>query len=162
MSHGPQHVHWVGAAIQPSHPLWPSSSSALSLSQHQGLSQCVDSSQQVAKASVLPMNIQDWFPLGLTSLISLQSKQLSRVFSSSTIWKQQFFRAQPLLYDLAVTIIHDYRKKCIFDYTNLCHQSDVSAFWHAVYVCPSISCKEQTSQFHDCSHCSQWIWRPRK
>ena len=40
-----------------------------------------------ASASVLPMNIQGWFPLGLTSLISLLSKELSRVFSSTTIWK---------------------------------------------------------------------------
>jgi len=48
-----------------------------------------------ASASVLPMNIQDWFPLGLTGLISLQSKRLSRVFSSSTIQKHQFFDAQP-------------------------------------------------------------------
>ena len=44
-----------------------------------------------ASASILPMNIQDWFPLGLTSLISLQSKGLSRVFSSTTVQKQQFF-----------------------------------------------------------------------
>ena len=48
-----------------------------------------------ASASVLPMNIQDWFPLGLTGLISLQSKKLSRVFSSTTIWKHQFFSPQP-------------------------------------------------------------------
>ena len=40
-----------------------------------------------ASASVLPMNIQDWFPLGLTGLISLQSKGLSRAFSNSTVWK---------------------------------------------------------------------------
>ena len=45
-------------------------------------------------ASVLPMNIQDWFPLGLTGLISLQSKGLSRVFSNSTVQKHQFFSAQ--------------------------------------------------------------------
>ena len=44
-----------------------------------------------ASASVLPMNIQGWFPLGLTSLISLQSKRLSRVFSSTTFQKHQFF-----------------------------------------------------------------------
>ena len=50
-----------------------------------------------ASASVLPVNIQDWFPLGLTSLISLQSKGLSRVFSSTTVWKHQFFGAQPSL-----------------------------------------------------------------
>ena len=51
-----------------------------------------------ALASVLPMNIQGWFPLGLTRLISLLSKGLSRVFSSSTIWKHQFFSAQSSLW----------------------------------------------------------------
>ena len=48
-----------------------------------------------ASASVLLMNIQDWFPLGLTSLISLQSKGLSRVCSNTTVQKHQFFSAQP-------------------------------------------------------------------
>ena len=48
-------------------------------------------------ASVLPLNIQGWFPLGLIGLISLLSKGLSRVFSSTTIWKQ-FFGAQPSLW----------------------------------------------------------------
>ena len=47
-----------------------------------------------ASASVLPMNIQDWFPLGLTDLISLQSKWLSRIFSNTIIWRHQFFGAQ--------------------------------------------------------------------
>ena len=47
-----------------------------------------------ASASVLPMNIQDWFPLGLTSLVSLQSKGLSRVFSNTTVQKHQFFGPQ--------------------------------------------------------------------
>ena len=47
-----------------------------------------------ASASVLPMNIQDWFPLGLTGWISLQSKGLSRVFSNTTLQKHQFFSAQ--------------------------------------------------------------------
>ena len=50
-----------------------------------------------ASALVLPMNIQDWFPLGLTGLISLQSKGLSRVFSSTAVQKHQFFSAQPAL-----------------------------------------------------------------
>ena len=70
--------------------------------QHQGLSQWVDSLPQVAKelelllsVSVLPVNIQGWFPLGLTGLISLLSKGLSRVFSSTTVQKHQFFSAQP-------------------------------------------------------------------
>ena len=47
-----------------------------------------------ASTSVLPMNIQDWFPLGLTGLISLQSKGLSIVFSNTTVQKHQFFCAQ--------------------------------------------------------------------
>ena len=47
-----------------------------------------------ASASVFPMNIQDWFPLGWTDLISLQSKGLSRVFSNTTVQKHQFFDAQ--------------------------------------------------------------------
>ena len=48
----------------------------------------------LASASVLPMNIQDWFPLGWTGWISLLSKGLSRVYSNTTVQKHQFFRAQ--------------------------------------------------------------------
>ena len=51
-----------------------------------------------ASASVLPVNIQDWFPLGLTGLISLLSKELSRVFSSTTMQKHQFFGVHPSLW----------------------------------------------------------------
>ena len=51
-----------------------------------------------ASASVLPVNIQDWFPLGWTGWISLQSKGLSRVFSNTTVQKYQFFNAQPSLW----------------------------------------------------------------
>ena len=50
-----------------------------------------------ASASVLPMNVQGWFPLWLTGLISLLSKWLSRVFSNTTIWKHQFFGTLPFL-----------------------------------------------------------------
>ena len=51
-----------------------------------------------ASVSVLPMSIQDWFPLGLTGWISLQSKGLSRVFSNTTVQKYQFLGAQPSLW----------------------------------------------------------------
>ena len=51
-----------------------------------------------ASASVLPKTIQGWFPLGLVGLISLQPKGLSRVFSSTTIWKHQFFSTHPSLW----------------------------------------------------------------
>ena len=86
------HVHWVGDAIQPSYPL-PSPSPAFNLSQHQGIFQWVffsSGGQSIgvsASASALPMNIQDWFPLGLTGLIFLQSSRLSRVFSNTTVQK---------------------------------------------------------------------------
>ena len=50
-----------------------------------------------ASPSILLMNIQGWFPLGLTGFISLQSKGLSRVFSHTTVWNHQFFCAQPSL-----------------------------------------------------------------
>ena len=61
-----------------------------------------------ASTSVLPMNIQGWFPLGWTDWISLQSKGLSRVFSNTTVQKHQFFGAP---YSLTLTSIHDHWKK---------------------------------------------------
>ena len=63
-----------------------------------------------ASASALPMNIQGWFPLELTGLISLQFKELSRVFSSNTVWKHQFFGTQPFLWSNS-HICNDYWKK---------------------------------------------------
>ena len=80
-----------------------------------------------ASASVLPMNIQDWFPLGWTGLISLHSKGFSRVFSNTTVQKLQFFGAQFSLWS-TLTSIHDYWKNHCFDETDLCWQSNVSAF----------------------------------
>ena len=56
------------------------------------------SSGTSASSSILPMNIQGWFPLGLTCLISLLCKGVSRVFSSTTVQKHQFFNAQPYLW----------------------------------------------------------------
>ena len=55
-------------------------------------------SRASASASVLPMNIPGWFPLGLTGWIFLQSKGFSRVFSSTTIWRHQLFSPQPSLW----------------------------------------------------------------
>ena len=59
-----------------------------------------------ASTSVFPINVQSWFPLGLTGLISLQSKGLSRVFSNTTIRKHQFFSTQPSLWS-SLTSVHD-------------------------------------------------------
>ena len=94
------HVHPVGNAIQPSHPVFPFSSCLQSfpLSGSFPVSQFFSSGEQhigaLASASVLPMNIQDSFPLRLTGLISLQSKGLSRVFTNTTVQKHQFFGTQ--------------------------------------------------------------------
>ena len=63
-----------------------------------------------ASASVLPMNIQGWYPLGLTDLISLLSKGLLRVFSSTNVGKHLFFSAQSSLWSSS-HISHDYSKK---------------------------------------------------
>ena len=98
------YVHWVSDAIQPSHLLWSASSPALNLSQPQSLFLCwlfASGGQSIgasASSSVLPMNIQDWFPLGLTGWISLKSKGLSRAFFNTTAWKHQFFSAQSSLW----------------------------------------------------------------
>ena len=88
--------------VLPSNHLILSSPSppAFSLSQYQALFQRISSLHQVVKvgvsasASILPMNIQDWFNLGLTGWISLPSKGLSRVFSNTTVQKHRFFSAQ--------------------------------------------------------------------
>ena len=98
------YVHWVSDVIWPSHPLSPllflpsifpiirvfSNKSAL----------CIrwQSSGASTSASVLPVNIQGWFSLGLTGLISLQSKGLSRVISSNKIGSHQFLSAQSSLW----------------------------------------------------------------
>ena len=86
-----------------------------------------------ASASVLPMYIQDWFPLGLAGLISLLSKGLSRVLSSTTVQKHQFVGAQLSLWSNSHihTWLLDYYHMdyyCSFDYTDLCQWSNVSTF----------------------------------
>ena len=95
------HIHRVGDAIQPSHPLSSTFPPAPNPSQHQTIfpmSQLFawggQSTGVSALASFLPKNTQDWSPLEWTGWISLQSKGLSRVFSNTTVQKHQFFGAQ--------------------------------------------------------------------
>ena len=95
-------VRWVNDAIQPSQSsIVPFSSCLQSFPASGSFPMCWpfasggQSNEASASASVLEMNIQGWFPLGLTGLISLLSKGLSRVFSSTTVRKHQFFSAQP-------------------------------------------------------------------
>ena len=91
------HVYWVSDSIQPSHPLSSLSPPTFNLSQHQGLLLWVSSCQTIgvlASTSVLPVNSQNWSPLGWTGWISWLSKGLSRVFSNTTLQKHQFFSTQ--------------------------------------------------------------------
>ena len=129
--HAQTHVHWVSDAIQPSCHIipfsclqsFPASGSFL-------MSQCFKSGGQSigASASVLPMNIQGWFPLRLTGLIPLKSKRLSSVFSNMPQFKSINSFALGFLYGPTLTSIHDYWKNHNFDCLDLCQQSDVSAF----------------------------------
>ena len=107
------HVHWVGDAIQPSHPLSSPFPPAFNLSQHQGLFQWVSSSHQVAKVlehSISPSSEYsglssfriDWFDL-------LVVQGTLKFVSSTIVLKQQFFGAQPFCYP-ALTSVHDYWK----------------------------------------------------
>ena len=83
-----------------------------------------------ASASVLPMNIQGRFPLGLTGLISLLSQSLKSLLQHHSS-KASFFGIQ-FSYDPTLTSIHDYWEHLSFDYLDLCWQSDAFAFKYSV------------------------------
>ena len=97
------HIHWVSDAIQLSHPLSPSSPPALNHSHHQifssELALCIRWPKYWSfNFSISPFNEYSALVfLRLTGLISLPSKRLSRLFSSITVWKHQFFGSQPSL-----------------------------------------------------------------
>ena len=117
------HVHRVGDVIQPSHSSVAPFSSCLQSFPASGsfpMSQLFTSGSQntgaSASASVLPMNMQGRFPLGLTGLISLQTKGLSRVFPSTTVQKHQFFGSQPSLWSDSHIHIWLLKKNKSFDY----------------------------------------------
>ena len=127
------HVHWVSDAIQTSHALLSPSPSAFNLSQNQDLSN--ESALQIrwssigasASASVLPMNIQAWFPLGLTGLRSCCTRD-PKASSPAPHFKSINSLAVSLLNGPTLTFIHVDLKNHNFDYMDLCQQSDVSAF----------------------------------
>ena len=109
-----------------------------------------------ASALVLPMNIQDWSPLGWTGWISLQSKWLSRVFSSTTVQKHQLLGAQ-LFFS-----IHDYWKTVA-----LTRWTFVDITLCLCFLICSLGCSKLFFQgvsvflFHGCSHHLQWFWSPQ-
>ena len=119
------HVHWVGDAIQLSHPLTcPSPAFTGSFPMNQFVTSSGQSIVVSASASVLPMNIQGWFPLGLTGFISLQSKGLK---SSAAQFESINYSALNLPYG-QLSHSHTTTRETITDYMDLCQQSDVPAF----------------------------------
>ena len=125
------HVHWVGDAIRPSSSVTPFSSCPLSFQASESFpvtwlfasgAQSIGTS---ASVSVLPMNTWCWFPFGLTGLISLLSKGLSRVFSSTTVLKHQFL-ALNLLYDPTLTSLHVRELEVVQSCPTLCNPMDCS------------------------------------
>ena len=130
------HVHWVGDAIQPSHPLLPPSAPALNLSQHQWLFQWVSSSHQVAK--LLEHHLQhqsfQWifrvdflYDLKILVWSPCCPKDCQESFPAPQ-FKGISFLVLSLLNHSALTSIHDYWKNHSFNYMDLCWQSEVSAF----------------------------------
>ena len=133
------HVHRVGDTIQLSQPVTPFSFCLQSFpaSGSFPMSWLFASRDQSigtsALESVILMNIQGWYPLGLTGLISLQSKGPSRVFSSALQFKSINSSALSLTYGPALASIPDYWKNHSFDYLDLCQKNDVSTL--TVYRC---------------------------
>ena len=114
------HIHWVGDASQPSHPLlspspWLQSFPASgSFTRNQFFAWGDQSIGVSASASVLPTNIQDWFPLRLTGWISLQSKGLNSLLQHHSS-KASIMVAFSFLYSSSLTSIHDYWENHTFD-----------------------------------------------
>ena len=128
------HVHWVDDAIQPSYPLVTPFSSfphSLPASGSFPVSHLfVSGGQSIGvstSASVLPMNIMGWLPLGLIGLISLLSKN-SQESSPAPQFESVNSLMLSLFYGPALTSIHDCWKNHSIDDMDLCQQSDVSAF----------------------------------
>ena len=88
----------ISSSVVPLSSCLQSFPASWSFQMSQFFTSCGQSVGALVSASVLPMNIQDWFPLGLTGWISLQSKGLLRVFPNSTVWKHWLLGIQPSLW----------------------------------------------------------------
>ena len=109
------HVHWVGDAIEPSHPLLspsplPSIFPSIKVFSNESFLCIMWPKYWSFSFNISPSNIQDWFPLGWTGWISLQSKGLSRVFPNTTVQKHQFLSTQ-ISFSPTLTSIHDHWKR---------------------------------------------------
>ena len=115
-----------------------------------------------ASALVLPMNIQGWFPLGLTGLISLLSKGLSSIFCSATIQKHQFFGAQSSSW--SSSHIHTWllEKPSRWLYRPLLAKLCLCFFIHFLGLSQISFQGASIFWFHGCSHHLPWFWSPRK
>ena len=112
---------------------------------------------RLASASVLPMNIQGWFPVGLTGLI-LQSRRLSRVFSNITLRKHQFFSAQFSLWSNS----HMTTGKTIALTIHAFVGKVMSLLFNMLFTLVTAFRPRSKRLFHGYSHCPQWIWNSRK
>ena len=112
-------------------------------------------------ASVLPMNIQGWFHLGLTGLISLQVKGLSRVFSNTTVQKHQFFGVQPSLWSNSHLYMTTGKTIVLTDWTSV--GKVMSLFFNTLsrFVITFLA-RSKHLLFHGFSHHLQSFWSPRK
>ena len=129
------HVYQVSIAVSSSVIPFSSCPQSLPASESFPMSQLFASGGQntgvSALASFLSKKSQGWSPLGWTGWISLQSKELSRVFSNTTVQKHQF-SVLSLLHSPILMSTHDHRKNHSLDKMDLCWQSNVSAFQYAI------------------------------
>ena len=114
-----------------------------------------------ASSSFLAVNIRGWSPLTLTGLISLLSKRLSGVFTSTIVWRDQCFSVLPSLRS-ALTTIRDHWEDHSLDYLDVCRQSNLCYSTRCLGL-SSLSCQEAIIfWFHGYSHHLQWFWSPRR
>ena len=148
-------------------PLLSPSPPAFNLSQHQGLFQFVSSSngqsmEASVSASVLPTNIQSWFPLGLTGLISLQFKGISRFFSNTTVQKHQFFKAQPSLWSISHPYMNNCWKTIALTRWTLVNRIIALLFSTLCRFIIAFLPRSKCLSVSWYSHHLQWFWSPRK
>ena len=128
------------------------------------LALCISIGQSIgasASTSVLPMNIQGWLPLGLTGLISLLSKGVSRVFSNTTVQKHQFFGTQLSLW--SNSHIHSWlleKPKLWLDGPFV--SKVISLLFDTLFRFVTAFLPRSIFLFHGCSHHLQWFWSPRR
>ena len=162
------HVHWVGDAIQPSHPLSSPSPPAFNLfpaSRSFQTSQFFATKGQSigvsASASVLPMNIQDWFPLGWLVGSSCSPRDFQESYPTP-----QFKSINPsvlsLLYCPTLTSIHDYWKNYSFTIWTFVSKVMSLLFNTLSRLDLSFSQGERVFKFHGCSYHLQWYWSKNK